>query len=259
MGKTDAMIVGTSTEAVSRGSGGNLAAADAEVTRLRLALEARRPVALDPGSGSGAGGGAVLTPYMEAGVRHDGGDAETGFGLDLGGGLTLAHPKNGLQAEIRGRGLLSHQSRGFRELGFSGALSWQQIPSSDRGARLTLTQAVGGSSSGGAHALLERGTLEGLAANDAGNGGDLANRRLEARFGYGFAAFRDRFTWTPELGVGLSNGARDYGLGWRLVPHATGGDAESLEVSFEAKRRESATNDNAPPEHEAGLRLTARW
>ena len=260
VGKTDAMIVGTSTEAVSGGSGGNLAAAEAEVTRLRLGLEASRPVALDPGSGSGAGGGAVLTPYMEAGVRHDGGDAETGFGLDLGGGLTLADPKNGLQAEIRGRGLLSHQSRGFRELGFSGALSWQQNPSSDRGAAVTLTQTVGGSSSDGAQALLERGTLEGLAANDNGaDNDDLESRRLELRLGYGLSAFGNRFTLTPEAGLGLSDTGRDMSLGWRLAHRATGGLIGALEVSFEAKRRESATNDNAPPEHEAGLRLTARW
>ena len=36
------------------------------------------------------GSGAVLTPGLEICVRHDGGDAETGFGLDLGGGLALA-------------------------------------------------------------------------------------------------------------------------------------------------------------------------
>ena len=31
--------------------------------------------------------GAVLTPSVEVGVRHDGGDAEIGFGVDIGGGL----------------------------------------------------------------------------------------------------------------------------------------------------------------------------
>ena len=89
--------------------GGNMEPARATVTRLRLGLEASRPFALGPGSGSGAGGGAVLTPSLEIGVRHDGVDAETGFGLDLGGGLALSDPKRGLQAELRGRGLLAHQ------------------------------------------------------------------------------------------------------------------------------------------------------
>ena len=260
-GKTDAMVVQTSSGRGKGADGGNMEPARATVTRLRLGLEASRPFALGPGSGSGAGGGAVLTPSLEVGVRHDGGDAETGFGLDLGGGLALSDPKRGLQAELRGRGLLTHESKGFRDLGFSGSLAWEGNPGSDRGAKLRLTQTVGGSSSGGADALLARTTLEGLAANDDGAGGDdeLKSRRLELKFGYGLSAFGDRFTWTPEVGVDLSDTGRDYSLGWRLVRGAgSGGDGGSLDLSFEATRRESA-NDDTPPVHEVGLRLSARW
>ena len=265
--KTDAMVVQTASgrvKGVDPGSGsgagsGNLEPARATVTRLRLGVEASRPFAVSAG--------ATLTPSLEVGLRHDGGDAETGFGLDLGGGLTLSDPKRGLQAELRGRGLLSHESKGFRERGFSGSLAWKQKPASDRGATLTLTQTLGGSSSGGADALLTRTALDGLASNDngsgtgAGNGGgdDLKSRRLELKLGYGFSAFGDRFTLTPEAGVGLSDTGRDYSLGWRLVLHpGAGGDSGSLELSFEARRRESA-NDDAPAEHQVGLKLTARF
>ena len=259
-GKTDAMVVQTSSGRGKGADGGNMEPARTTVTRLRLGLEASRPFALGPGSGSGAGGGAVLTPSLEIGVRHDGGDAETGFGFDLGGGLALSDPKRGLQAELRGRGLLAHRSKGFRDLGFSGALAWEGKPGSDRGAELRLTQTLGGSSSGGADALLARTTLEGLAANDNGEGGndELKSRRLELKFGYGLSAFGERFTWTPEIGVGLSDTGRDYSLGWRLVRGGFGGDGGSFELSFEARRRESA-NDDTPPEHAIGLRLTARW
>ena len=250
-GKTDAMVVQTASGRGRSADGGNLAPARATVSRLRLGLEASRPV--------GLGGGAALMPSLEVGVRHDGGDAETGFGLDLGGGLALSDPGRGLEAELRGRGLLSHESKGLRERSFSGALSWRQKPESDRGAKLTLTQTVGGTSSGGADALLARGTLEGLAANDNGEGNrDLKSRRLELKFGYGFSAFGDRFTWTPEAGVGLSDTGRDYSLGWRLVRGGSGGDGGSLELSLEATRRESA-NDNADPEHTIGFKLNARF
>ena len=258
-GKTDAMVVQTASgrgrsAAPGSGSGagsGNLAPARATVTRLRVGLEGARPFEL--------GAGATLTPSLEIGVRHDGGDAETGFGLDLGGGIALSDPGRGLEAELRGRGLVSHESQGFRERGFSGALSWRQKPSSDRGATLTLTQTVGGSASGGADALLSRTTLDGLAANDNGGGNDdLKSRRLELKLGYGLSAFGDRFTLTPEAGVGLSDAGRDYRLGWRLVRGASGGDGGSFELSFEATRRESA-NDDADPEHSLGFRLTARW
>ena len=253
IGKIDAMAVQTASGRGRGTDGGNLEPARATVTRLRLGVEASRPV--------GLGGGFTLTPSLEIGVRHDGGDAETGFGLDLGGGLALSDPKRGLQAELRGRGLLTHESKGFRDLGFSGSLAWEGNPGSDRGAKLRLTQTVGGSSSGGADALLSRTTLEGLAANDNGAGGndELKSRRLELKFGYGLSAFGDRFTWTPEVGVDLSDTGRDYSLGWRLVRGAgSGGDGGSLDLSFEATRRESA-NDDTPPVHEVGLRLTARF
>ena len=249
--KTDAMAVRTSSEAV-RGSGdggaGNLAAATADVTRLRLGLEGTWR-GLEIGTGT-------LVPRLELGVRHDGGDAETGFGLDLGGGLAWSDPGTGLRAEVSGRGLLTHESAGFRDLGFSGALAWDPTPGSDRGPSLTLSQTMGVSERGGADALLGRTTLAGLAAND--NGDELERRRLELRLGYGFGAFGDRFTATPEVGFGMSKGHRDYSLAWRFVRDRRRGDIGSLEFSVEARRRESA-NDDTPPEHTVGLRLTARF
>ena len=252
-GKTDAMAVETSSGRGTGTDGGNLEPARATVSRLRLGVEASQPVAL---------GGAVLTPSLEAGLRHDGGEAETGFGLDLGGGLALSDPARGLQAELRARGLLSHEAGGFRERGFSGSLAWAERPSSDRGAKLTLTRTVGGASSGGAEALFSRATLDGLSANDNGadgsGGGDLRSRRLEVKLGYGLSTFGDRFTLTPEVGLGLSDTGRDYTLAWRLARRPRNGGEGSLDLSFEARRRESA-NDPGSASHEAGFRLTARW
>ena len=246
--KTDAMAVRTSSEATGGGAGGNLAAAEADVTRLRLGLEGTWR-GLEIGTGT-------LVPRLELGVRHDGGDAETGFGLDLGGGLAWSDPGTGLRAEVSGRGLLTHESAGFRDLGFSGALAWDPTPGSDRGPSLTLSQTMGLSAQGGADALLGRTTLAGLAAND--NGDELENRRLELNLGYGFPAFGDRFTSTPEVGFGMSEGHRDYSLAWRFVRDRRRGDIGSLEFSLETRRRESA-NDDTPPEHTVGLRLTARF
>ena len=225
---------------------GNLAAAQGDVTRLRLGLEGTwKGLAL----GTGA-----FEPRFEVGVRHDGGDAETGFGLDLGGGLAWSDPGTGLRAEASGRGLLTHERAGFRQRGIAGAFVWDPAPGTDRGPSLTLTQTMGLAASGGADALLGRRTLGGLAANDDGE--ELERRRLEVKLGYGFAAFGDRFTATPELGFGLSAGARDYRLGWRLTRAARFGGA--LELALEGWRRESA-NDDARPEDSLGFRITARW
>ena len=242
--KTDAMILQTSSDAVS-GNGGNLAAAEAEVTRLRLGLEGSQPFRLAEG--------ATLTPSVEIGMRHDGGDAETGFGVDIGGGLAWSDTARGIAAVVRARGLLTHEADGFRERGLSGSLSWDPQPASDRGPRASLTQTLGGSASGGMNALLSRDTLAGLAAND--NGDD--RRRLEARFGYGFAAFGDRFTSLPEIALGLSDTGRDYSLGWRLV-RGSGFGSGSFALSVETQRREPA-NHNIAPEHRVGFRVDARF
>ena len=253
---SDAMAVRTSSDAVSGGEGGKLAAATADVTRLRLGLE---------GTWRGVeAGGGQLTPRLEVGVRHDGGDAETGFGLDLGGGLAWAHAERGISAELSVRGLLTHESRGFRDRGISGSFAWDPGGGSGRGPKLTLTQTVGASATGGMDALLGRETLAGLAANDNGDGDELENRRLELKLGYGFSAFGDRFTSTPELGLGLGQGHRQYTLGWRLNL-AGGSGPNALELALEASRRESV-NDNgsgagagSDPEHGIGFRVTARW
>ena len=239
---SDAMAVRTSS-AKTRG----MAAARATVTRLRLGLEGSW-------QGLAVGAGGQLVPRLEIGVRHDGGDAETGFGLDAGGGVSWSDPSSGLSAEFSGRGLLTHESSGFRDRGFSGSLAWKPGEGSGRGPSLSLTQTVGAAATGGVDALLSRGTLAGLAAND--NGDELENRRLELKLGYGFSAFADRFTSTPELGVGLSNGRREYSLGWRL--NLSQGGPTALELGLEATRREYA-NDNGDPEHGVGFRVTARW
>ena len=136
-GTTDAMVVGNSSEQVT-----GLEAAQATVTRLRLGVEAQRPITLgNPDPEAEEGSGAVLTPSLELGLRHDGGDAETGFGLDLGGGIVFSLPQRGLQVEVRRRGLLTHAAEGFRDRGFSGSLSWQQRPDSELGGDGTTVSA----------------------------------------------------------------------------------------------------------------------
>ena len=237
--KSDAMVVRTTSDAVQ-----GLEAATAEVTRLRLGLEGSWRIV--------AGGGGEFVPSLEIGVRHDGGDAETGFGVDIGGGLAWLDRARGIAAEVSGRGLLTHASSGFREHGFAGSVSWDPTPDSEHGLKLTLRQAVGAEAKGGVDGLLSRGTMAGLAANDNGDG----RRRREVKFGYGFGMFEGRFTGTPEIGLGLSEAGRDYSLGWRLTRAGSG--AGSLDLSVEARRRESA-NDDVPPEHGIGFAATARW
>ena len=247
----DVRLVRTTTASVSSSAeaGGRLESASAEVTRVRLGLEGSWLLALGD---EAPGKGATVTPRVALGVRHDGGDAETGFGADIGGGVALAVPAQGLTISLEGRGVLTHEAAGLRDRGVAGTLAWDPLPSTGRGPKLTLQQTIGAGASGGKDALLSRTTLEGLAANDNGDG----QRRLEARFGYGVGVFGDRFTMTPEMGLGLSEVGRDYSLGWQLTRSGSG--PGSLELSLEVLRRESA-NDNISPEHGIGFGLDVRF
>ena len=85
--------------------------AQADVTRLRLMIDARR------GFTAGAG---TLTPSIEAGVRHDGGDAEEGVGLEIGTGLAFQRP--GVSVEGKVRMLVAHDDAAYREWGASAAV-----------------------------------------------------------------------------------------------------------------------------------------
>ena len=238
-GTSDAMVVRTSSEKTS-----GLAAATGDVTRLRLGLE---------GVWRGlAFGGHELEPSLEVGIRHDGGDAETGFGVDIGAGLAWSHANSGVSAEVSARGLLTHAAGGFREQGIAGSLTWDPRPETERGALLTLRQTMGAQASGGMDALLGHTTLAGLTANDDDD--ELQNRRLELKLGYGFPVFSDRFTSTPEIELGFSDRARDYSLGWRLTLARRA--AGTLELGVVATRREHANDE---PRHVIGFQLTARW
>ena len=233
--ETDTRLTRTATGATAR-----LQATDASVWQLRLGLEGSRHVALD--------NGGALRPSIELGLRQDGGDAETGGGIEMGAGLSFTRPASGLSLDLAARGLLAHRASGLEEWGASASLTYDPTPSSDRGLSMSLQQSAGASSSGGVNALLARETM---ATPAAGAGIDGASR-LEARAGYGLPLGEGRFIGTPQLGFGLSGGRHDYTLGWHLSV-ARQEDLD-LTVGIEASRRENP--DASDPDH--GVMLQVR-
>ena len=125
----DALLVKTTSEAVA-----GLASSEANISRLRLGLEATRPVPL--------ANGAALLPSLELGIRHDDGDAETGFGMELAAGLTWTDPGRGISAELQGRTLLTHADEAFREQGLAISFAWEPNPT-NRGPSLALSHGRG--------------------------------------------------------------------------------------------------------------------
>jgi len=194
--------------------------------------------------------GGRWTPSLETAVRLDGGDAETGFGADIGAGLAWAAPEQGLEGELQARRLLVHKDKSLRDYGFTASLTWAREPSSDRGPSFRLRQALGATAAGGMDALLSRETLAGFAADNE------PWRRLEARLGYGIAAFGGSFTVAPEIGLALTDTDREYSLGWRLS--SARNRLVSVLLDLEGTRRESIS-DSHEPEHGVGLRVRLRW
>ena len=122
-----------------------LAASSATVTRLRAGLEAGWQMPLEHGS--------WLTPRLEIGARHDGGDAETGLGVELGGGLAWTDPGRGLSLDLSARTLIVHDDDDIKDQGFAAAFSFDPQPDSARGLSLSLRQDAGGQPEGGLNAL----------------------------------------------------------------------------------------------------------
>ena len=95
---------------------------------------------------------------MEAGIRYDAGDAETGAGLEAGGGLGYAFGR--LSLEVNARGLLAHRDTRYEEWGFSGAVAY--TPSEDgRGLSLRLGSGWGATHSGVQSLWTTRRVMEG--------------------------------------------------------------------------------------------------
>ena len=216
---------------------------EADVSRLRLGVEGSRAIEMETGE--------TLRPHLEIGLRHDGGDAETGVGVDIGGGLAFADLVRGLSASLNARRLLVHEAEGFEDWGVSGAFTLDPDPSSKRGLSMSLRHSVGSVSSVGADTLFGRETLTGLAADGNAEPGE----RLDAEAAYGFLVLGGRFTGTPHAGFGLSETGRDYTLGWRLAP----AHPEDLDLSFDIDGTRHERANGGDPDHGVALRFKLRW
>ena len=226
--KADALWVGTSIDGVD-GPEGRLTATGAVVTRLRTGLEGSRAYAL--------AGRMSVTPSVEVGLRHDGGDAETGAGMDVGVSLVVSDSSTGLAVDVRVRTLLVHQADGFRERGMALSLSYNPTPSTPLGLMARVAPSWGGQATSGAEALWGRETMGNLA-----HGGVPQSSRLDGEVGYGLAVGK-RLVGTPRVGFGASEHDRDYRVGYGLGVMSPG--TVRLDLGVDALWRESPMQDGA--------------
>ena len=205
--KSDAFLVRTVSDAVASRGAGNLAAAEAGVSRVRAALEGSRELRF--------AGGRSITPSVELGVRQDGGDAETGAGLETGFGVVFADPSLGLMVDAMLNLLVAHQDSRYEEWGFTGSVRFDP-GLAGRGLSLTMTPSFGMASQGADRlwAMQDMGGLIPYGAVPFDMGGQFA-----ADVGYGMAGPGGRGTGTPYAGMtqsGMGYRAMRYGWRWRV-------------------------------------------
>ena len=228
--KTDGFLVRMSTR-------GEPAVVEADASRLRLVLEGSGNADLGP-AGS-------LSPSLELGLRHDAGDAEKGFGAELGGGLRYVNAEWGLTVTANGRLLVAHEARGYQEWGASGSIRWVPGGGSGRGPQLSVSSSWG-AESGGVDRLWTVGGAADLVGTATSTGG-----RLSAELGYGVTALAGEALLTPYAGVELTDqDTRAYRVGSRFAV------GQQASLSIQAQRRERLA---AAPEHELSLSCSLRW
>ena len=201
--RSDAFWVRMTSDETRSETAGDLADIRTDASRVRLFLEAEREFAVR--------GEGTLTPSFEVGVRHDGGDAETGTGFEAGAGMRYA--AEGIAIEGNVRKLVTHEDSGYEEWGASGSVRIDP-GASGRGVSLTLAPAFGAASS-----ETERLWSLGDARRLSGDTGADTGSRLEAEVGYGWRLLSTTHGMlTPYTGLSFSDsGTRAWRLGARLM------------------------------------------
>ena len=214
--KSDAFLVRMSTD-----PGARTQSVDADASRIRFLLEAANRMRV--------GVSGVFAPMVEVGVRRDGGDAETGTGVEVGGGFRYANEAWGLSIEGSARMLVSHQDTAFSEWGAGGTLVFQP-GGRERGLSVRMGTSWG-AAVGGAEDLWSpyaSGNIGARGRRGAGSGHGPGGR-LTAQLHYAMSPFGEGLTMAPYTEIGLAGDGRGTSsrVGWRFDV------MESLRLSLE--------------------------
>ena len=198
-----AVVGGAGSLSLSSADGGRtVAGLAARVHRGRLALEASRA--------SGA-----VSPFVQLGGRWDGGDGQTGGGLEVVTGLRASTAR--LDLEGRGRWLSAHAAAGYQEYGVTARLAVRPRPDGT-GLRAALAPRWGaaGELSLGGDGLLGGAGAAGLRPGAPWTPGAQA-LALEGEVGYGWRPRRLRGVLSPMTSyrrTGFGGNLTRVGLSW---------------------------------------------
>ena len=199
---------------------------------VRVAIERLQSSALESG--------ASLTLSGEAGLRWDGGDGDTGTGIEMGGTAEYRNPATRMKLVGTGRALLDHESE-RKEWG-AGVTAGYRLDSRETG--LTYSSSLShGQPESGVDSLWDS-----RVASRASEDKELTTR-LDAEVGY--RMFGSSGLHTPYVGLGAEDsGTRDYRIGMRYASES------DLSSGLEFERRES---DGKRPDHRVMMTGQIDW
>ena len=193
------------------------------VSRVRAALQGQRQFA--------AGSGSAIDLGARLGLRYDGGDGQTGMGVETGLGAAWSMPSTGLRLGVEWSLLLAHQDEVNRQ-SFTAYIEREPAGPAGRGLSFRLAPSLGADAMA-AGTLFDDERLRNLGGMHAMPLGP----RLDAEIGYGF----ERFALSPFAGISTAGeGQRSIrtGLNW-----ATSGGWMNWSLELERTERPGSAPD----------------
>ncbi len=207
----DAGLLRLSTSGSGSAALGDLAAS---VQRIRIGLEGSLSASM--------GGGTTATPYAQVAGRYDGGDGQTGQGVEVSGGLRLAGTRVGVDA--RGRFLAVHSHERYRENGFS-LVAYLKPDADGRGLSMSVAPRTG-ADAGDSGLMWRDRPLAGSALRGRGDA-----RSFRAEVGYGLVSSSNLLlTSFGEMQL-YGDARRQVRIGTRVGAPARSLHSGSLELS----------------------------
>ena len=205
---------------------------NSQVHGVRVAVERHQNSALESG--------ALLTLSGEAGLRWDGGDGDTGTGIEMGGTADYGNPTTGMKMVATTRALLDHESD-RKEWGAS-LMARYRMDSRETGLTYRSSLSYGQAESG-------VDSLWDSSATSRASEDEQLTTRLETEVGY--RLFGASGLHTPYVGFGAEDsGTRDYRIGMRYASES------ALSSGLEFERREA---NNKRPDHRVMLTGQINW
>lgn len=240
--RADAAVASIETDSGAGAADGLMA----DVNRIRAGLEGSFT--------TDTGQGGTLSPFGQVSLRSDGGDGDTGTGIEISGGVRMA--SDVFTLEVRGRTLAMHSADDYKESGFS-LMATLNPSASATGVSVTLAPRWGADAQ--ASDMLWQDTVSVNPMQSygvmTGFGNDGSTKSMETKIGYGMLVGQERYLLTPFVDLAVSDSQRQELLVGATLRQMIRGKA-NLDVSFALGRVEERTGEN---DGKIGLNATLRF